>query len=51
MFNKFKALNNQHRGNVSAPGIFLDPCPQWPFRGCTKGAHLAQCSYLGAWLY
>ena len=24
---------------------------QWPFRGCTKGAHLAQCSYLGVWLY
>ena len=24
---------------------------QWPFRGCAKGAHLAQCGYLGAWLY
>ena len=24
------------------------PVPhQWPIRGCTKGAHLAQCSYLG----
>ena len=44
-------------GNVSAPGVrraghLFGPVPhQWPFRGCTKGAHFAQCSYLGVWLY
>ena len=33
-------------------GHLFGPVPhQWPFRGCTKGAHLAQCSYLGVWLY
>ena len=33
-------------------GHLFGPVPlQWPFRGCTKGAHLEQCSYLGVWLY
>ena len=33
-------------------GHLFGPVPlQWPFRGCTKGAHLAQCSYLGTWPY
>ena len=30
---------------------FLTRTHRWPFRGCTKGAHLAQFSYLGVWLY
>ena len=33
-------------------GHLFGPVPHWwLFRRCTKGAHLAQCSYLGAWLY
>ena len=33
-------------------GHLFGPVPhRWPFRVCTKGARLAQCSYLGAWLY
>ena len=33
-------------------GHLFGPVPhQWPFRGCNKGAHLAQCSYLGVSLY
>ena len=29
-------------------GHLFGPVPlRWPFRGCTKGAHLAQCSYFG----
>ena len=33
-------------------GHLFGPVPhQRPFRGCTKGAHLAQSSYLGVWLF
>ena len=41
-----------HQKDRARAGHLLCPVPhRWPSRGCTKGAHLAQCSYLGVWLY
>ena len=47
-----KAPNGGMLARWACAGHLFLPVPhRWPFRGCTKGAHLAQCSYLGVWLY
>ena len=50
--NQRSDADSRYGGNVSAPGIFCDPCPTGGLLGgALTGAHLAQCSYLGVWLY
>ena len=45
-------IPSQRRGNVGAPGIFCDPCPTGGILGgALRGAHLAQRSFLGVWMY
>ena len=37
-------------GNVSAPGIFFDPCPTGGLLGGALRGRISR-SYLGVWLY
>ena len=38
-------------GTLARRASFLTRAPPVAHRWCTKGAHLAQCSYFGVWLY